>query len=82
MGYLIEIPERKHKTKQGKAKFCNLERAHREKSRTRGGEKMTIINFPETREGFTARDVINNVKCQKQQKEGNCGKYITSIMSV
>lgn len=66
--YLTEIPERKHKTKQGKAKLCHLERAFRERSRTRGGERMTIINFPETRKGFTVRDVINSVK------EGDCRK--------
>lgn len=64
VGCLTEIPERKHKTKQGKAKFCNLEKAHWERYRTRGGERMTIVNFPETREVFTTKDVINSVKCQ------------------
>lgn len=82
MGDLTEIPKRKHKTKQGKAKFYNLERTHRERSRMRGGERMIIINFSGTREGFRARDVINSVKCQKQQRKDDHGKYITGIMTV
>ena len=53
--YLTEVPERKQKTKRGKAKLCDLERAYRERSRTEGGERMTVLNFLETGEGCTAR---------------------------
>ena len=57
---MTEIPERKHKTEQLKTKVENLEKAHRERCRTRKRERMTKINFPQTGECFITKDMINS----------------------